>query len=348
MTTLRHNAMEGSGFYNRHSAMQAAGIATLAPLWERACQEVIIGDEPLVIADYGSSQGKNSMTPMRAAIDAIRARTVADKPVEVIHTDLPSNDFTALFNVIGERGSYLEAGGSIFPSAIGRSYFEQIFANERVHLGWNTWAIHWLNGHDISAPDCVIPGRTQVKSVKDSLIRYQAQDWVQFLTLRSRELRRGGMLLCAFPGTSNSAGLSVIFDYWWDAIIETGRGGVLSELELTQLTVPASSRSIEQIREPFDREGHFEGLVLKHAEMVEVPDHDWPAYERDSNAEAFGRAKSNMIRAWSGPSLLSKLGDRTDKHALLDEIYDRLASRIAANPQPHKPVLANLLFGKTG
>ena len=65
--------MEGGGFYNRHSALQAAGIARLLPYLEQAARSVEIGDEPVVIADYGSSQGRNSMAPMRIAIEELRA-----------------------------------------------------------------------------------------------------------------------------------------------------------------------------------------------------------------------------------------------------------------------------------
>jgi hypothetical protein len=54
------SAMEGGGFYNRNSALQAAGIAQLMLFWEAARRTVEIGLEPLVIVDYGSSQGRNS------------------------------------------------------------------------------------------------------------------------------------------------------------------------------------------------------------------------------------------------------------------------------------------------
>ena len=33
---LTVTAMEGDGYYNRHSAMQAAGIARVLPIWEKS------------------------------------------------------------------------------------------------------------------------------------------------------------------------------------------------------------------------------------------------------------------------------------------------------------------------
>jgi len=58
-------AMEGDGFYNRHSSLQAAGIASVLPLWQKVAESVEIDDGPLVVADYGSSQGRNPMALIR-------------------------------------------------------------------------------------------------------------------------------------------------------------------------------------------------------------------------------------------------------------------------------------------
>lgn len=62
--------MEGKGSYNKHAKLQATGAALVMPLFEKAIREVELdsGDTPIVIADYGSSQRKNSLAPMRAAI----------------------------------------------------------------------------------------------------------------------------------------------------------------------------------------------------------------------------------------------------------------------------------------
>jgi hypothetical protein len=89
LATPTQTAMEGEGFYNKHSSVQAAGIARMLALLEEAANEVAVGDETLVIADYGSSQGRNSMAPMRVAIETVRARCGADKPVLVFTAICP-------------------------------------------------------------------------------------------------------------------------------------------------------------------------------------------------------------------------------------------------------------------
>jgi hypothetical protein len=156
-TPLARTAMEGGGYYNRNSSLQEAGIRLALPLLEAAAGAVPIDGEagaPLVIADYGSSQGRNSMQPMALAIDRLRARAGGDRPVEVVHTDLPSNDFTSLFMALQDEGSsYLSGRPGVFPSAIGRSYFEPILPAGRVLLGWNTWTLHWLSRNPVDVAD---------------------------------------------------------------------------------------------------------------------------------------------------------------------------------------------------
>ena len=94
--------MEGHGAYNRSSRVQAAGLAAAIPLLRHAAETVPLAPapEPIVIADYGCSEGHNSLIPMREAIAALRQRVGTSRTISVVHTDLPSNDFSALFEAL--------------------------------------------------------------------------------------------------------------------------------------------------------------------------------------------------------------------------------------------------------
>ena len=69
-TISTHGVMEGGGSYNLHAKVPAGGGSLALPYLEKAAQSCALqpGSDPIVIADYGSSQGKNSLAPMRAAI----------------------------------------------------------------------------------------------------------------------------------------------------------------------------------------------------------------------------------------------------------------------------------------
>jgi hypothetical protein len=93
------------------------------------------------------------------AIETIRSRCGVEKLVEVIHTDLPSHDFSSLFTVLQQDpDSYLRGMSGVFPAAIGRSYFEPLLPPGRVHLGWNTFSMQWMSRSPADAPDHILAG----------------------------------------------------------------------------------------------------------------------------------------------------------------------------------------------
>jgi SAM dependent carboxyl methyltransferase len=126
--------MEGKGAYNRCSSVQAVGSSPAVALLERAARVVLpASPQPIVIADYGSSEGHNSLVPMAAAIGALRERIGRERSIFVFHTDLRGNDFTALFQTLeNDPNSYLGNDSAVFPAAVGRSYFEQILPTSSV------------------------------------------------------------------------------------------------------------------------------------------------------------------------------------------------------------------------
>jgi hypothetical protein len=71
-----HGVMESKGAYNKYAKLPASGAALALPVWEEAVSNVALDacDLPVVIANYGSSQGKNSPRPMQVAIKILRQR----------------------------------------------------------------------------------------------------------------------------------------------------------------------------------------------------------------------------------------------------------------------------------
>src|SRR5689334_11783275 len=84
--------MEGHGAYNRSSRVQAAGASPAIPLLEQAAREAALppAPEPIVVADYGSSEGHNSLAPMGLAIGGLRRRAGPRRAISVVHTTFPA------------------------------------------------------------------------------------------------------------------------------------------------------------------------------------------------------------------------------------------------------------------
>jgi hypothetical protein len=345
-TTPTTTAMEGGGFYNRHSSVQAAGIDQMLALLEEAANRVRIGEEALTIADYGSSQGRNSMRPIRLAIETVRAKAGAEKPVVVFHTDLPSNDFTSLFTaLIDDPNSYLAGSKGIYPVAVGRSFFDAVLPPSQVHLGWNSWAVHWLSRKTVDAPDHVSPTLSEVASVRSAASRQSELDWKSFLESRSSELRLGGTLLCLIILGPQPADTNLLWAHLWDSLVEAHKEGLLTEDEIVRITVPIWYRSLDELRAPFGTAGHFAGLRLEHLAATYAPDPFWERFQKSGDAKQFGASWANTMRAISAPTILSIIGQ--DRKELLDQICVRYADRIAATPKQFDWNLATVMMSKS-
>src|SRR5258708_3542511 len=193
----RHGVMEGKGSYNKHARLPAGGAALAMPLLEKAVQSLELepGEQSIVIADYGSSQGKNSMAPMQVAIRGLRDRIGPSRAISIFHIDQPSNDFNTLFSVLhGDSDRYVIDEPNVFPAAIGRSFYENVLPPNSAHLAWSSYAAVWL-----SRIPALIPGHFfylfSTGSVRAEFERQSAKDWETFLSLRARELRHGGRLV---------------------------------------------------------------------------------------------------------------------------------------------------------
>jgi hypothetical protein len=347
---VANTAMEGGGFYNRNSNLQAAGIELALPFLMEAARTIPVdGQTPLVIADYGSSQGRNSMRPMRLAIEALRSRIGANRAIEVVHTDLPSNDFASLFTSLHEDGaSYLAGQPRVFPSAIGRSYFEPILPAGRVHLGWNTWTLHWMSCNPVEVGDHLVSVLSASESARTATRHRQAQDWADFLASRSVEMADGARLVSLSIGrTPEIHGWDWVFSELWEAAMSMAEDELLTKTELMRFTAPAAGRGTADLEAPFAA-GPFCGLVLEHAEVLEAPDPFWDEFLETRDAQQLGRRWSGMMRAVCGPVAAAAFASRPDSATLVDELFRRMESRVAAAPQKNTHFLAIAVVRKTG
>ena len=341
-------AMVGGGFYNRNAAMQAAGIATVLPVWEDACRNADFGGDIIVIADYGASQGRNSMIPMRIAIDA--ARTKSRRPIQVLHTDLPNNDFSSLFAVLTEDPeSYIRYASDVFPMAIGRSYFEQIVPDASLHLIWNTWTLHWMSRLPKAAPDAIAPKFSKNPSVAAEGCVIQNEDWTRFLELRGRELRPGGKLFTCFTGADDDkgSGFEEIMNDLWECIQDLARDGHLSREEVSRITIPVSPRSRSQIVAPFTGD-RFGSLKLKRLDMPSIGDPLWTEYQATKDGRRLAETRANSVRAWAAQAIRNSIDPEHDRDAMVDCIFERLTDRLTREPRKLEPCLASVLLQKDG
>jgi SAM dependent carboxyl methyltransferase len=350
---VSHGVMEGNGSYNRHARLPADGGALALPLLEKAVADLSLGsgDEPIVIADYGSSQGKNSQIPIQLAIKGLRERAGSDRPISVFHIDQPSNDFNTLFGVLdNDPNRYVTGQHNVYPAAIGRSFYESVLPYGSVHLGWSSYAAMWLScipaqlrGHFI-AVRCNGTGRA-------AFDKQAVQDWEAFLTLRSKELRPGGRLVVAIPGLTDggTAGIELIFDHANAALDELVAVGALTSEERARMVVGVHPRRKDDVRAPFKSNGVFQSLTLEEFVVSEVADTAWTQYESDRDAAALVESRALFFRSIFVPSLACALTGRQNEvvvRTFADQLERRLSQRLAIKPTAMPSLVQTMILAK--
>jgi SAM dependent carboxyl methyltransferase len=283
-------AMEGGGAYNRHATIPAQGAAFALPYLEAAARAVSFDREngPVVIADYGSSEGRNSLAPMRIAIDVFRSHFGPGRPIVVCHTDLPVNDFRTLFALLeNDPERYLLNDKRVFPCVIGRSFYQSVLPPAHVHLGWSSYAAMWISQIPPVQPDHVfVPRMTGV--ARFELERQAAKDWATFLTLRAAELRSGGRLVVVLPAARDdgSSGFETIMDHAYDVLGEMVRDGAISSNERGRMVLGVWPRRRCDLLAPFQGNKQYRDLTIESCETSELMDPAWTGYELGGDREA--------------------------------------------------------------
>jgi S-adenosylmethionine-dependent carboxyl methyltransferase len=354
----REEHMLGHGFYNKHSHAQGAANSYGVPLIARAVAALDAGvlGGALRLADYGSAQGHNSLLPMRGAIAALRARQPSPAPaILVIHTDLPGNDWTTLFEtVLSSPESYLAGTTDVFTFASGTSIYRRIFPPSEIALGYSAITTHWLSRKPGELPDHIWSARA-TGAPRTAWAAQARADWYAFLGHRAAELVPSGRLVMVNSGAdargdSGAEGLADLANQTLQALV---REGALFADEYAGMAIPTYYRVEREWREPFEDASFTRAhpLVLEHYEEARLADVYLEDYERTHDAETFARAYAGFFRAAYEPVLFAGLrASRSVEsgQAVKDLFAQRMQAALAKAPSRYSArwVLQLMLVGK--
>ncbi|HTZ86096.1 MAG TPA: hypothetical protein VMB05_05450 [Solirubrobacteraceae bacterium] len=338
------SVMAGDGLYNQHSQPQHVADDDGLPLLERACEAVPLADgDAIVVADYGSSQGRNSLSPMASAIKALRGRLGPATPISIVHTDLPSNDFAALFTTLAsDPQSYLRDSENVFAYAAGRSFYERLFPASQVAIGWSAITVHWLSAVPVPLREHIF-SPLGTPEERAAYAARAAEDWRHFLEHRAAELVPGGQLVIVGSGADEHgrSGAEGLLDLANGALREMVSEGTLSPAEYERMVVPTYYRSRAEFLAPLE-EGSTEGtaplagsLSLEECSETDLADPLWAEFEQSRDVAEYAASASEFLRAFSEPSLFAAIAaERFAGQAtkLADEFYARVREAIAQRP----------------
>ncbi|KAK2987050.1 hypothetical protein RJ640_004776 [Escallonia rubra] len=205
---------------------------------------------PFAIADLGCSSGSNTIYIVEVIIEHIRERYEASgyKPPEfsAFFSDLPSNDFNTLFQLIPPLASYggsmekcLAANGhrSYFAAGVPGSFYRRLFPARSIDVFYSAFSLHWLSQVPESVSEkrsgAYNKGRVFIHGAEEgTTAAYKKQfqaDLAEFLRARSHEMKMGGsmFLVClgrtsADPTDQGGAGLlfGTHFQDAWDDLVQ--------------------------------------------------------------------------------------------------------------------------------
>lgn len=333
------SVMAGEGMYNRHSAPQhVANELGLGLLTEAAEHAPLDGARTVGVADYGASQGRNSLEPMREVIRVLRGRLEAATPISIVHTDLADNDFAALFTTLrDDPQSYLRVDDAVFPSAVGRSFYELILPPDTVSVAWAAVAVHWWS-HAALAPREHIFTPLASEAERAAFAEVAASDWEAFLTHRATELVPEGRLVVIGSGADagGRCGAEGLLDMANTVLQEMVSDGSLAAEEYRSMLVPTYYRMREEFIAPLSEAPTPGRFRLEASKETVLSDPLWAEFERTKDLGAYANRVSDFLRAFTEPALFGALGARESPEmakATADAFYARLAKAVARNPE---------------
>lgn len=331
--------MAGHGYYDNHSATQSAAAAIGLELIRAAVEAVDVPAAGVVrLADLGCAQGRDSLAPIATAVAALRARTRAD--LDVVHTDLPSNDWAELFRVVEhDPASYLAGHRTdVHPSVVGRSFYERLFAPATISLAWTASTLHWLSTPPGPIRDHFFVQLSTDRTATDRYRRQARRDWSTFLAHRAAELvPTGGLVFVdVLMGDDGVMGSEALFGRLEEALRAARSRGRITDDEYAAIAYPTWFRTLAELRAPFDRPGP---LTLEALTPTTMADPFWPAYRASNDAVAYGRSQAGFLRGFLGPSFAAALSGRpaAARTSIVDAVFADAAARIAADPEAVTP-----------
>lgn len=343
-------AMKGAGYYSaatigaKHVMDNAAGLILDAIERKPPADD---GTE-FTMTDMGCADGGTSIDMVGRVLSAVRAHAPS-RPLRMIYTDLPRNDFSQLFQIVHGLTpveTYAPSLDNLYVFASATSFHRQIVPAGTLDIGHSATASHYIT----EVPRPIENHLHMVGATGETRRAYQdkgAADWENFLLTRARELRPGGILALfnfgideegRYLGHTGGVSMFDTFDALWR---EMAAEGIITEEEVLATNFPQVYRTVEEFCAPLhDMENpvYRAGLRAEHVSTGVVQCPFAADYARHGDAAAFAKAYIPTLRSWSEPVFFGGLSaDRPteERAAIVDDFYGRYEAKVAASPDGH-------------
>ena len=338
--------MVGHGFYDRHSAPQWASTEAVLPWLEDAIADVPLAKAPPTfgIADFGCSEGRNSIQVMQRLMPAIRAHCAW--PIQTVHSDLPTNDFADLLEHLRADGRSI-FGDGVYSAVVGGSMYDQLLPPRSIHVAMTFNAIGFLSRRPLQRlPGYILPngpsarrGVGYVSTADHEALAAQAvEDVASFLRARAAELVPGGKVLMEVFGAGETLRTGDgIYDALNDAVLELLDAGLIDRAAYEAYYQPVYIRTLEELTAPVAApDAPLAALFrLDRAATYEVPVPFVEEFRRTGDETTYARACTDFFRAFTEPVLRAAFPNQDDD-SFVDDVYGRAERLIREHPDRYE------------
>ncbi|XP_048249572.1 benzoate carboxyl methyltransferase-like [Haliotis rufescens] len=227
--------------------------------------------------------------------------------------------------IIPEPPSYLLEMDNVYVLAAGTNFYKQCVPSNSMHFLMCMVAVHWLSKTPTNVKDSIYKYPEGSAEEKMALEKQSEVDFETFLLLRSREFKKGGLLVI-YAGCEYEDGNSGKVKYLSETFItlltevwkEYRESGKISKEEFFNTIFSVCLHSMAKMRKPFDDKMSAvskSGLCLLSAETVINPDIFYTTWREKKDKEGiddreeFARMLKSAHRNWSNSTFMNGLSD---------------------------------------
>tara|TARA_B100000902_G_scaffold280737_1_gene266582 strand:+ start:422 stop:1543 length:1122 start_codon:yes stop_codon:yes gene_type:complete len=351
LNTQSELSMKGAGYYSRKTIGAKIAIDSSQNLIIDAVSKISKSNF-LRFADFGSADGGTSQELWYNLIKSIRAGG-DQRPIEIIYTDLASNDFSTLFRTMQGMGenanlAYQEEFENVYVHACGTGFHRQLVTSGTLSLGFSATAMHYVSEKPCQILDHVhMVGASKLE--REKFKRQALKDWEAILCARANELEPGGRFICINFGIDengrylgNTGGNSMFesFHRHWRQHLENG---IITKEEFVSATFPQHYRTIEEFSRPFLGHNCLAneiGLRLNKCftKLTKCPyQQQFEDNKKTFTPTKFAKEFIPTIRSWSETVFRSALKGRTRQQTdhIIETFYKNYENEVARNPSAH-------------
>jgi hypothetical protein len=273
--------------------------------------------EEFNILDLGCSQGKNSMVIVNRILDQLLDCSVNVKKLNIIHEDLPENDFDEVLRCINNpKIGYLNHPSTkttkLISHIVGKSFYHPVKPEDvgEIDIAFSLNTLHWLPQKPCSVYRGLLPNSRNLAKTDQKVFRDYAEDLlVSFLNLRYLELRDGALLIFNIHRKVNAFDIE---DEIWDLHLKDYN---LTNETFSELMMPVYCRSEAELLTTLDK-------VSNKFEIVHFSE------ETDSGPDF----NIDILKAVHKPQIISGLkqyekqfGSQASLEDFVDDFYQKMA-----------------------